>query len=265
MKNLFLPRLMSRQYSFREMRVQVISFGVVKDWLGSSANTVELPDGASVGQLMDRLRAGLAERNPPLSLQGIAVSVNAEYARPEFVLHDGDEVGLLPPVSGGAADGTNTADDPGVIALTRDAIESPKLIAAAKNAEDGAVVVFDGIVRNHSRGRRTLYLDYEAYEEMALRQMRELAARARERFAVRHVTLVHRLGRLEIGETSVLIVVASAHRSAAFEACRWLIDTLKQTVPIWKKETFADGAIWAPGEPFPAEIAIGAAEATRDA
>ena len=86
------------------------------------------------------------------------------------------------------------------------------------------------------------------------KQMRELAAKARERFGVRQVTMVHRLGRLEIGETSVLIVVASAHRSAAFEACRWLIDTLKQTVPIWKKETFADGAVWAPGEPFPEEI-----------
>jgi molybdopterin synthase catalytic subunit len=88
--------------------------------------------------------------------------------------------------------------------------------------------------------------------------MRELGLKTRERFAIRHVTMVHRLGRLEIGETSVLIVVAAAHRSAAFEACRWLIDTLKQTVPIWKKETFADGAVWAPGEPFPKEIAVDA-------
>ena len=86
--------------------------------------------------------------------------------------------------------------------------------------------------------------------------MRQLAAEARERFGVRQVTMVHRLGRLEIGETSVLIVVASAHRAQAFEACRWLIDTLKQTVPIWKKETFADGAVWAAGEPFPVEIAV---------
>jgi molybdopterin synthase catalytic subunit len=135
-----------------------------------------------------------------------------------------------------------------------------RIVAEAKSGEDGAVVVFDGIVRNHTRGRRTLYLDYEAYEEMAVRQMRELGLKARERFAMRQVTMVHRLGRLEIGATSVLIVVAAAHRSAAFEACRWLIDALKQTVPIWKKETFADGAVWAPGEPFPKEIAI---ESTR--
>ena len=98
------------------------------------------------------------------------------------------------------------------------------------------MVVFDGIVRNHSRGRRTLHLDYEAYEEMAVNQMRELGRKARDRFGVRQVTMVHRLGRLGIGETSVLIVVASAHRSAAFEACRWLIDTVKQTVPIWKRK-----------------------------
>jgi molybdopterin synthase catalytic subunit len=150
------------------------------------------------------------------------------------------------------------------VALTRERIDAEKIVAAAKSGEDGAVVVFDGIVRNHSRGRRTLHLDYEAYEEMALRQMRELGLKARERFGVRQVTVVHRLGRLEIGETSVLIVVASAHRSAAFEACRWLIDTLKQSVPIWKKETFTDGAVWAPGEPFPKDIALKSPEAPHE-
>jgi molybdopterin synthase catalytic subunit len=142
------------------------------------------------------------------------------------------------------------------VGLTREAIDAEGIVAAAKSGEDGAVVVFDGIVRNHSRGRRTLHLDYEAYEEMAVRQMRELGRKARERFGVRQVTMVHRLGRLEIGETSVLIVVASAHRSAAFEACRWLIDSIKQIVPIWKRETFADGAVWAPGEPFPEGLSI---------
>jgi molybdopterin synthase catalytic subunit len=111
-------------------------------------------------------------------------------------------------------------------------------------------------VRNHSRGRRTLHLDYEAYEEMAQRQLREIAERALTDFGVRQVTIVHRLGRLGIGETSVLIVVASAHRAQAFDACRWLIDTLKKTVPIWKKETFADGAVWTDGEPFPAGIGV---------
>ena len=112
-------------------------------------------------------------------------------------------------------------------------------------------------MRNRTRGRRTLYLDYEAYEEMALEQMEELAQRALEQFQVREVALVHRLGRLEIGETSVLIVVVSPHRGAAFDACRWLIDTLKRSVPIWKKEHFEDGAVWAAGEPFPEEISRG--------
>ena len=146
------------------------------------------------------------------------------------------------------------------IALTRERIDAEKLVSAAKRGEDGAVVVFDGIVRNESRGRLTLHLDYEAYEEMAVRQMRELASESRNRFDVRQVTIVHRLGRLEIGETSILIVVASAHRAAAFEACRWLIDTVKKTVPIWKKETFVDGAVWAPGEPFPEGLALGGSE-----
>jgi molybdopterin synthase catalytic subunit len=134
-------------------------------------------------------------------------------------------------------------------------IAADALMAGIKAGSDGAVCVFDGIVRDNTRGRRTLHLDYEAYREMALEQMRRLAADAVERFGVRDVALVHRLGRLQVGETSVLIVVASAHRGAAFEACRWLIDTLKKTVPIWKKETFADGVVWADGEPFPAELA----------
>lgn len=243
------------------MQVSVVPYGVLKDWLGSGPATVELRDGASVADLL----AGLSRREPAPPLAGIAVSVNAEYATAAQVLREGDEVGLLPPVSGGIeqADAGRTADpleesmgELGVVALTRERIDAEKLVAEAKHGEDGAVVVFDGIVRNHTRGRATLYLDYEAYEEMALKQMRQLAAEARERFGVRQVTMVHRLGRLGIGETSVLIVVASAHRAQAFEACRWLIDTLKQTVPIWKKETFADGAVWAAGEPFPAAIAI---------
>ena len=135
-------------------------------------------------------------------------------------------------------------------------IPAEAIVAGIKAGGDGAVCVFDGIVRDNTRGRRTLYLDYEAYREMALEQMKGLAAEAGVKFGVRDVALVHRLGRLVVGETSVLIVVASAHRGAAFDACRWLIDTLKKTVPIWKKETFADGAVWADGEPFPDEIAL---------
>lgn len=150
-----------------------------------------------------------------------------------------------------------------MIELTREPIDAQRLIAAAKADEDGAVVVFDGIVRNNTRGRQTLHLDYEAYEEMALKQMKELAAEAMAGLGARHVTLVHRLGRLAVGETSVLIVVAAAHRAQAYEASRWLIDTLKRTVPIWKKESFADGAVWADGEPFPDGLAVVGAEAAH--
>ena len=143
------------------------------------------------------------------------------------------------------------------IEITDTPIPTDAILAAIKQGSDGAVCVFDGIVRNNTRGRQTLYLDYEAYREMALEQMRSLASEAVARFGVRDVAMVHRLGLLHVGETSVLIVVASAHRAAAFDACRWLIDTLKKTVPIWKRETFADGVIWADGEPFPEEIAAG--------
>src|SRR5579875_936740 len=142
------------------------------------------------------------------------------------------------------------------VEIVDEAIPSGEIVAAMKTGADGAVCVFDGIVRDNSRGRRTLHLDYEAYREMALEKMRGLAAEAVERFDVRDVALVHRLGRLVVGETSVLVVVASAHRGAAFDACRWLIDTLKKTVPIWKREQFADGAVWADGEPFPESIGL---------
>ncbi len=252
------------------MQVRVVSFGVLKDWLGAGASTVELPEGATVAELLAQLSERRSAAQIPALLRGIAVSVNAEYATSTQALCEGDEVGLLPPVSGGAeSPGTartstvsgEIAEEADVVtALTREPIDAAKLIAAVRRGEDGAVVVFDGVVRNNSRGRLTLHLDYEAYEEMAAKQMNELAREARSRFGVRHVTLVHRLGRLQVGETSVLVVVASAHRAPAFEACRWLIDVLKKSVPIWKKETFQDGAVWAAGEPFPAGIGIDASE-----
>jgi MoaE-MoaD fusion protein len=242
------------------MRVHILTFGILKDWLGSGGSTIELEDGATVANLLERLERQHAG-SPAAALQGIAVSVNAEYAVAARVLCDGDEVGLLPPVSGGTSDAADDPEMPVVSFLTRDVIEADKLVTAAKKGEDCAVVVFDGIVRNHTRNRQTLHLDYEAYEEMAMTQMDGLARDAITRFGVRHVTMVHRLGQLQVGETSVLIVVASAHRAQAFDACRWLIDTLKKTVPIWKKETFIDGAVWAAGEPFPEGISIDATEA----
>ncbi len=236
-----------RRYSLFMVQVRVFAYGVLKDSLGAEAVPIEMKDGATVADLL----AQLGVSHPGLMLRGIAVSVNAEYATATHVLCTGDEVGLLPPVSGGAPE-----VEPLFTTLTRERIDAEKLVAAAKDGADGAVVVFDGIVRNNTRGRQTLHLDYEAYEEMAAKQMAELAREARAKFGVRQVTIVHRLGRLVVGETSVLIVVASAHRGQAFEACRWLIDTLKKTVPIWKKETFMDGAVWADGEPFPPELEV---------
>ncbi len=139
-------------------------------------------------------------------------------------------------------------------AIVREPIDTRAVLERIKRPEDGAAIAFEGVVRNNTRGRKTLYLDYEAYEEMALQQMEELAAQALAQFQIRDAAIIHRLGRLEIGEISVLIAVAGGHRGPAYEASRWLIDTLKQTVPIWKKEYFVDGAVWADGEPFPQEI-----------
>jgi MoaE-MoaD fusion protein len=143
---------------------------------------------------------------------------------------------------------------PDLLSLVRDPIDQAALIQYVRAAEDGAVVTFDGCVRNHSHGRRTLYLDYEAYEAMALAKIREIAGQIHEKFSIHLVAIAHRLGRLEIGETSVFIAVSSAHRPAAFDACRFAIDTLKRTVPIWKKEYFEDGAVWADGEMPPAPL-----------
>jgi molybdopterin synthase catalytic subunit len=224
------------------MRIRVLFFGMLKDWAGRSDDSLELPEGATLGDLVHHYET----RIPRLRdfAASIAMSVNQEYAGPDSRLKSGDEVGLLPPVSGGVPRAF----------IVRDRIDSQGVLQTVKRPEDGAAVSFDGVVRNNTRGRRTLYLDYEAYDEMALKQMEALAEQAIQQFGVREVRMVHRLGRLEVGETSVLIVVASAHRAAAFEACRWVIDTLKRTVPIWKKEYFEDGAVWADGEPFPAEI-----------
>jgi molybdopterin converting factor subunit 1 len=232
-----------QQYSVG-MHVRVLMFGVLRDLFPAAVESLEMPAGAAVATLLDYFRAR-APQHAQL-LDSIAVAVNQQYAGPTHPLTEGDEVALLPPVSGG-----NLSSH---VALVHDPIHADALMNKLKQGEDGAVVIFDGIVRNHTRGRRTLYLVYEAYEEMALKQMQSLAQETLKRFPVRDVLLVHRLGKLHIGETSVLIAVASAHRSAAFDACRWLIDTLKKTVPIWKKEYFEDGAVWADGEPFAQEL-----------
>jgi MoaE-MoaD fusion protein len=229
------------------MKIRVLFFGLLKDVAGRSKEIVELPEDARVEDVLRHY----AKTTPRFeaAVSSLAVSVNQEYAAADQPLRDGDEVGLLPPVSGGSA-----PPAAGEVRIVRERIDTDAVVRRLKQPQDGGVVAFDGIVRNNTRGRPTLYLDYEAYEAMAITQMESLATEARSRFEVRGVSIMHRLGRLEIGETSVLIVVAAAHRGAAFEACRWIIDTLKKTVPIWKKEYFEDGAVWADGEPFPEEI-----------
>lgn len=232
------------------MQVRVLFFGVLKDLAGRSSDELSLPDDATAADVLNHYSQHLAKSRQMLS--SIAISVNQEYARPEDRLRAGDEVALLPPVSGG----TNAPDTNSARAfITREKIDSAATLDLIKRPEDGAVVLFEGIVRNHSRGRRTLFLDYDAYEEMALKQIESLIVQATQQFQIRDAIILHRLGRLEIGETSVLIVVASAHRAAAFDACRFAIDTLKRTVPIWKKEYFEDGAVWADGELPPAPVA----------
>jgi molybdopterin synthase catalytic subunit/molybdopterin converting factor small subunit len=234
------------------MRVRVLVFGVLKDLISQPSGELDLPDGATVAVLLDHYRHR-APGNGSL-WSSLAVAVNREYVTAAHPLSDDDEVALLPPVSGGVPDPLAEGSSPHV-AIVHQRIDAHTIVTSLERPEDGALVIFDGMVRNNSRGRRTLYLVYEAYEEMALAQIRVLALKALADFPIRDVAIVHRLGRLEVGETSVLIAVASAHRAAAFDACRWLIDTLKKTVPIWKKEHFEDGAVWADGEPFPAEIA----------
>lgn len=244
----------------KRMRVRVLYFGMLKDAIGRQVDNVRLRDGATLSDLIAECR----KVAPPVEdfQKILAYSVNQEYAQLSTRLSDGDEVALLPPVSGGSnAQVATPAETSKRCIITREPINQQRVMNEIKRAEDGAVSVFDGIVRNHSRNRKTLYLNYEAYEEMALKQMEELAQTALQNYKIRDVRIVHRLGRLEVGESSVFIAVAAAHRAPAMDACRWLIDTLKKTVPIWKKEYFEDGAVWADGEPFPPEIAVSAAPA----
>lgn len=235
------------------MRVRVLFFGQLREIVGRNEDYAELVEGARLEDLF----ASYGQRYPRLAgfRHSVVASVNQSLAEWSSPLATGDEIAFLPPVSGGAG---TPAVAPGktMIELVRERIPTEEITAKLKAPEDGAIVVFEGIVRNESAGRCTLYLEYEAYEAMALKQMGVIALAMRSQFGADSVALVHRVGRLEIGETSVLIAVTSAHRRAAFEACRYGIDTLKRTVPIWKKEYFEDGAVWSQGEvpPLPSNL-----------
>jgi len=256
---LIAPSRSSREHGRIDMmRVHVLFFGQLKEIVGVAEDDAELSDGARVEDLFERY----GRRFPKLAefRDSIATSVNQEYAGWRATLASGDEVAFLPPVSGGQQPAV--ADD--IFELVRVPIQPRELVESLKAPEDGAVVVFDGFVRNNFKGQRTLYLEYEAYEQMALAKMREIGAQIRVRFPIHRLAMVHRLGRLEIGETSVLIAVSSAHRGAAFDACRYAIDTLKRSVPIWKKEFFVGGAVWAEGEK-PSQEAISRSDESNSA
>jgi molybdopterin synthase catalytic subunit len=244
------------------MQIRVLAFGILRELLPSADFCLDLASPCSVGQVIDQLaeqHGAAAAHAPAARVQpcsaaiavadiwaSIAVAVNREYVDRSRQLAEGDELALLPPVSGGSPQP--------LVALTHNVIDTQAILASVRHPHDGAVAIFDGIVRDNTHGRKTRFLVYESYSEMALQQMQQLAEEARRQFPIHEVAVVHRLGKLQIGESSVLIAVCSAHRAAAFDACRWLIDTLKKTVPIWKQEHFEDGAVWAPGEPFPPEI-----------
>jgi molybdopterin synthase catalytic subunit len=183
----------------------------------------------------------------------IALARNHEFAGPDQALSDGDEIALMPPVSGGAPQAASpwiaeASGDGAFCALTREPIDSPALARRIVLGSDGAVITFEGIVRDNSKGRTTKYLDYECYAPLALKTMEELGREIAGRYAVHGIAIVHRVGRLRISEASVVIVVASAHRQAAYEASLEAINRLKQRVPIWKKEYFEDGEVWVEGD-----------------
>lgn len=236
------------------MKVRILLFARLRDLLGTDSVELDSPDIESVGDAFRILRA----RHPELEAfsRSLLVAVNQEFADWNTPVAEGDELALFPPVSGGQT--PLNADYPvdaagDIYQIVRQRIRTRGLVSQLTRDQDGAAVTFFGIVRNNTRGRRTTHLYYEAYESMALRKMREIGESLRQRWQVGQVGMVHRLGRLEIGEVSVAIVITSPHRGIAFESCRYAIDRLKQTVPIWKKEFFEDGEVWVEGECRPAE------------
>ena len=230
------------------MRVRVLFFGVLKDLAGGSSEDAEFADGADLRAVL-RHYAALSPAIGKMA-GSIVVARNRQFAEPATKIAEGDEIALLPPVSGGseaAVDGLEIEEGGNYFAITHRSIDVRRLSGRLVRGGEGAVVTFEGTVRNHSGGRRTLYLDYEGYEPMALATMAEIGRELRGAYQIEAVAMAHRLGRLLVGETSVAVVVTAAHRRAAFEAALEGINRLKKRVPIWKKEHFADGEVWVEG------------------
>lgn len=227
------------------MRVRVLFFGVLKDIVGQPEEAIEVRPGTTIAGIFQNYAerfATLQDKRP-----SIVFARNREFSPVDTVLSDNDEVAFLPPVSGGS--GPVIRDSRGhLFAITRDVIDSRRLVEQLQRPEDGAVVVFEGVARNNTKGRPTAHLEYECYEEMAIQQMAQIGNEIASQFAIGRLGIVHRLGRLEIGEASVAVVATAPHRKPAFEAALESINRLKREVPIWKKEFFTDGAVWVDGE-----------------
>jgi len=230
--------------------VRVLFFGSARDLTGHIEISLTLPGSINAAQAF----AEVLQSYPELQRFGrsLLFAVNQEYAPRELMIKDGDELAVFPPVSGGS---TDAAED--FFEITTEPIDVGAVARRVIPRECGATVTLDGYAREWTRGRQTLYLVYEAYAPMALSEMKRLGQMAHESFEIAHIGIVHRTGRLEIGETSVVISVSAPHRRAAFEACEWAIRELKRTVPIWKKEVFEDGEIWVEGEgPSPTNFSL---------
>jgi len=231
------------------IRIKVLFFGAARDAVGD-ADVELILDATTSGRALEILK----EKYPHLERFGrsLLLAVNQEYARSETQLNDGDELAVFPPVSGGASaeviEATRSEDGRDFFELTTASIDVGAIARRVVMPECGATVTLDGYAREWTKGKQTLYLVYEAYEPMALQEMQGLGREAHARFDIAYIGIVHRTGRLEIGETSVVISVGAPHRKSAFEACEWAIRELKRTVPIWKKEVFEDGEVWVEGE-----------------
>jgi MoaE-MoaD fusion protein len=223
------------------MKVSLRLFAGLHDLVGKRDLVMELSDGATISELKSRLAAEYPVVEPMLST--LVFAIDEEYVPHNERLRDGAHVDLIPPVSGGAVD---------LFRVTRERLEpdAQKLIEAVRRDESGAIAVFYGVARNHSEGRRVERLEYEAQESMAARKLNEVAQETMGRFPeVTGVGAWHRVGLLEIGEASLLVVVSSPHRGDAFEACHWTVDRIKEVVPVWKKEHWQGGAAWVEGHP----------------
>ncbi len=227
------------------MQVRVLFFGVLKDLAGCAEDTIEVQAGTTLADVFEHYSQRFETLRGKRS--SILFARNQEFAVPGALLTDNDEVAFLPPVSGGSGDAIYP-NEPHIFSIVRTVIDGRQLARRLQRPDDGAVVTFEGVVRNNTKGRPTGYLDYEAYEPLALARMRQIGLAIATQFKLGGIGIVHRLGRLQVGEASVVIVAAAPHRRPAFEAALQAIDRLKREAPIWKKEYFEDGAVWVEGE-----------------